>query len=561
MALNVLLCFTVLSKLVPCVLAQVQHFYSNPALAPPTLVVETHNRSLTDAGYIFMTPFQDAQPSPLIFRSDGTLIWDGRAYVDGLQGHDLTVCDYNETSNLCFMYGVQENGYARGYGLVLDQTYTQVLNVTSGNGESGLDQHEFFVKENGTTVLATIYKQIPFDAATSAPGNTALENVTWLQVGIFQRIELATNNVLFEWQSSDFVPVSASYVLPGTTDISGDGLSAGTAWDYFHINSVDMFENGDYLVSARHAKTVYRINGTDGSIVWQLNGMTSDFTQDFTFDFQHNARVRNENGSTVVISVYDNGSDDLPPSTGTSKPGYEQYSAGKVLSVDTSANTSTLLEWYISPDKQLSNSQGDLQYLPNGNKFMGMGDLPFAVEFTDNSTGNASVVYYAHLENDNNTDTFSSYRNFKFEWIAQPAAPPDLFVYAQNCSTSPVFYASWNGATEVNSWRFQTSNESTGPFSTVAAIRKSGFETHTSVAAGDFSLFTIVEARGAFGELLGSSSVVQTFVPATSIANCTSTSCGPTLNYTSAATLACPVTRSTRKHHKTSPGYGYPFTA
>ena len=327
-----------------------------------------------------------------------------------------------------------------------------------------------------------------------------------------------------------------------------------------HINSVDMFENGDYLVSGRHVKTVYRINGTDGSIIWQLNGMTSDFTQDFTFDFQHNARVRGENGSTVVISVYDNGADDSPPPTGHSKPGYEPYSAGKVLSLDTAANTSTLLDWYVSPGKQLSTSQGDLQYLPNGNKFMGMGDLPFAVEFTDNSTGNATVAYYAHLENDN-TATFSSYRNFKFEWIGQPATPPDLFVFAQNCSTSPVFYASWNGATEVNSWRFQTSNESTGPFSTVATVVKGGFETQATVATGEFSLFTIAEARGAFDELLGASAVVQTFVPAANITNCTATSCGPTLNYTTAAALGCPVTRSTRKDPHNPPTYGFRFTA
>ncbi|MCJ1403059.1 hypothetical protein MMC11_006282 [Xylographa trunciseda] len=560
MAFNALLSFTVLINLVPRALAQVQHFYSNPTLAPPTLIVETHNRSITEAGYIFMSPFQDPQPAPLIYRSDGTLIWDGVAFVDGLQGHDLTVCDYNEASHLCFMYGVQDNGYARGYGLILDQTYTQVLNVSSGNDQPSLDQHEFFVKENGTTVLATIYKQIPFDAATSAPGNPALANITWLQVGIFQEIDLATNDVLFEWQSSDFVPVSASYVAPGTTDISGSGLSESSAWDYFHINSVDKFENGDYLVSGRHVKTVYRINGTDGSIVWQLNGMTSDFTQDFTFDFQHNARVREETDSTVVISVYDNGSDDSPPSTGNSKPGYESYSAGKVLSLDTSAKTSTLLDWYVSPGKQLSTSQGDLQYLPNGNKFMGMGDLPFVVEFTDNSTGDATVAYYAHLENDN-TDTFSSYRNFKFEWIAQPVAPPDLFVYAQNCSTSPVFYASWNGATEVESWRFRTSNESTGPFSTVQTVVKSGFETSATVASGEFSLFTIAEARGAFGELLGSSSAVQTFVPAASVTGCTTTSCGTTLNYTTAATLSCPVTASTRKSHRKAPGYGYRFTA
>ena len=326
-----------------------------------------------------------------------------------------------------------------------------------------------------------------------------------------------------------------------------------------HINSIDKFENGDYLVSGRHVKTVYRISAVDGSIVWQLNGMNSDFTQDFTFDFQHNARIRNESGDTVVISVYDNGSDDSPPPTGRSKPGYEPYSAGKVLSLDTHNFTSTLLDWYVSPGKQLSTSQGDLQYLPNGNKFMGMGDLPFAVEFTDNSTGNGSVVYYAHLENDN-TDTFSSYRNFKYEWIAEPAAPPDLFVYAQDCSSSPMFYASWNGATEVLSWRFHTSNDSTGPFSIAATVAKQGFETNATVAAGAFNLYTIAEARNARGQTLGSTGAIKTFVPAASIANCTSTSCGPTLNYTTAATVNCTATPSTHKEHG-PPGYGVHFTA
>ena len=161
-----------------------------------------------------------------------TLIWDGAEFVVGIGAHDLTVCDYNETSHLCFIAAAQENGYARGHGLILDPSYSLVLNVSSGDDQPALDQHEFWVKENGTTALITVYKQIPFDAATSAPGIPSLVNVTWLQACIFQEIDLATNKVLFEWQSSDFVPVSASYVMPGTTDVSGDGLSESTAWDY-----------------------------------------------------------------------------------------------------------------------------------------------------------------------------------------------------------------------------------------------------------------------------------------------------------------------------------------
>lgn len=154
------------------------------------------------------------------------------AFVAPLGAHDLTVCHYNASPHLCFISAVQDSGYARGSGLILDQTYTQVLNVSSGNGQPGLDQHEFLVKDSGTTVLVTIYKQIPFNGSSYASTEPAIGNVTWLQIGIVQEIELATGNVNFEWQTIDHVPVTASYVLPGTTDISGNGLSQNSAWDY-----------------------------------------------------------------------------------------------------------------------------------------------------------------------------------------------------------------------------------------------------------------------------------------------------------------------------------------
>lgn len=307
-----------------------------------------------------------------------------------------------------------------------------------------------------------------------------------------------------------------------------------------HINSVDKDPNGDYLVSGRHVKTIFKISGGTGSILWQLGGKSSSFTTDYTFNFQHNARYLAETDSTTTISLYDNGSDDAPPPSGQSKPGYEAFSSGMVVSIDTVANTSTLMERYISPGRQLSDSQGNLQSLPSGNKFMGMGSVHYAVEFTTNATGNAEVVFYAHL---NNTDgrAFSSYRNYKFPWSAQPAAPPDLFVYAQNCFAAPVFYASWNGATEVASWRFRTGNGTTGPSSHVGTVPKSGFETSATFAGEGFALFAVAQALDAWGGVLGESEAVRAFVPAGSLGGCDGMSCGTSLNYTSAPTTTCDV--------------------
>lgn len=163
----------------------------------------------------------------LLLTCKQTLIWDGLAFVAPVNAHDLTMCNYQGTPHLCFVDAAQFNGYARGHGVILDSTYTIVREVSSGNNQPGLDQHEFRIQDGSSSVLATIYKQIPYNGS-----EYGMANVTWLSIGIFQEIDVATGNVLFEWQTIDHVPINQSYVLPGTTDISGDGLTQDTAWDY-----------------------------------------------------------------------------------------------------------------------------------------------------------------------------------------------------------------------------------------------------------------------------------------------------------------------------------------
>ena len=64
------------------------------------------------------------------------------------------------------------------------------------------------------------------------PSSNGIHNVSWVLNGAFQEIDIATGAVLFEWNSLDHVPVTLSQVMPGTTDISGNGLTTDTAWDY-----------------------------------------------------------------------------------------------------------------------------------------------------------------------------------------------------------------------------------------------------------------------------------------------------------------------------------------
>jgi hypothetical protein len=162
---------------------------------------------------------------------NGTLIWDGADLVKNSNAHDLTMCNYNQSPHMCFVNAAQLNGYARGKGVILDPTYTQVQEVGPANGQPLLDQHEFMVIEDGTAVLTTIYKQVPFNSNASL----GLGRVKWVTTGIFQDVDIDTNACNFEWSSIDHVPVNMSYVLPSTTDISGDGLTNNTAWDYLYV--------------------------------------------------------------------------------------------------------------------------------------------------------------------------------------------------------------------------------------------------------------------------------------------------------------------------------------
>jgi hypothetical protein len=84
-------------------------------------VVEVNDVDLTADGYIFAAPFEDDQPSPLIFDASGTLIWDGAALVAGSNAYDFHTCSRTGEPFLCFVSGALEIGYARGQIEKLDE--------------------------------------------------------------------------------------------------------------------------------------------------------------------------------------------------------------------------------------------------------------------------------------------------------------------------------------------------------------------------------------------------------------------------------------------------------
>ena len=273
---------------------------------------------------------------------------------------------------------------------------------------------------------------------------------------------------------------------------------------------MDRFAGGDYIISARHTDTLYRISAVDGSIIWQLGGKTSDFTQNYNFSYQHDPRILSENSTTTIISLFDNAYNGFN--------GSSLFSTGKIIAIDNTTMTSTLLQNYTAPDPSgglVSASQGNIQVLPNGNVFSGWGSQAYVTEFAADGT----PVFYAHFA----TTGALHYRAYKFNFTSSPVDAPALYTYSRNHSSSTAYYVSWNGATEVASWTFY-SGQSADNLTLVGNTKKVGFETVSTTS--EFYQFSMAEAVAANGTGLRNSTIVGTFVPGSQLADsCTDTQC------------------------------------
>ncbi|PSK45242.1 hypothetical protein B9Z65_2382 [Elsinoe australis] len=482
-------------------------FYTRPQSAAPVLDVTIQGNF--SQGYVFVAPYQAYHPGPYIYDKFGNLIWDGYGVVGASNAHNFRPCSYQGSDHLCYSQMNQQLGYGIGQALIVNSDYRTVTAVQTGGNAANADMHEFQLIGDGQTAVVASYQAIPYDLS----GFNITSGMGWLSQGVFQEVNVTTGEVLYEWFSSNHVDPSMTMIKPNSTDVSGDGLTPATAFDYFHINSVDKSTaSGDYLVSARHTSTIYLVNGTDRNIIWQLSSQShSDFRPNFNFSSQHDARFISENDTTTVISLFDNASN-----------GYGQtdtQSSGKVVAIDHNAGTATLLSQTYFPREGgiLSTSQGNTQVLANGNTFHGWGNWAYVSEH--NSSGDA--VFFAQFA----SDKTMNYRAFSMDWTSTPSMTvPEVYSYAQSDNSSNRVYVSWNGATEVAKWRFYASAGMDQDFQVVGEADKSGFETR--YVADAFFPWWRAEALDGAGNALRNSSFQPTFVPSEALsAACTEDGC------------------------------------
>jgi arylsulfotransferase ASST len=321
------------------------------------------------------------------------------------------------------------------------------------------------------TALLTVYEVVPADLS---PIGGPKYGAAW--DGIVQEVNIETGRVLFEWHSLEHVGIEESYVRPPSDPASPH--------DYFHINSIDVDHDDDLLVSARNTWTVYKVDRESGEVLWRLGGKKSSFQmgQGTRTAFQHDAR-RHEDGT---ITIFDNGA----------YPQVHDRSRAILVELDEENMSAILVRGYASPQKPLATSQGNAQLLPNSNVFVGWGSAPYISEFSYDGE---------LLLNGRFPPNGESYRAFRFPWSGHPTDEPAVTV-EQGPDAKVKLYASWNGATEVESWEVLAGSRP-GQLQSLGSVPWDGFET-AMLAQTSHSYFA-VRAKDRLGQALGTSASVK----------------------------------------------------
>jgi Arylsulfotransferase (ASST) len=449
-------------------------FRSRPDLTPPPIEI-SNSEPGTAPGLIFADPrAADGQTGPIIFDDDGEPIWFQPMTGAAKQTLDFRAQKYRGQPVLTWWEGVSALGQGLGHFVMLDSSYHEVGAVRVGNGYAGADLHEFKITPEGTALIC-VYNRVRWD--TTAVGG---EEDDFITDGIVQEIEISSSRVLFEWHSLDHVDLNETYAeVP---------QGANEDFDFFHVNSIELDGDGNFIISARSTWTVYKIDRWTGEILWRLGGKRSSFEarEGAEFAYQHDARVH-EGGR---LSIFDNGDIALDGAA----------SRGIVLDLDTDAVTATLEQEFIHPSKILSVFGGDLQLLPNANAFIGWAAVPAFTEF--NSDG-------AVLLNGRFPEGIVTYRTYRFPWIGQPSDLPAIAAEIGSGNEVTV-YASWNGATEVVIWRVLAGPDSDQLTEVGSAARK-GFETAITVQTNE--RYVAVQAEDRAENVLGVSEAIMASPP------------------------------------------------
>jgi hypothetical protein len=445
-------------------------YHSNRSLKAPRLRV-TRRRSGRARGYLVLnTGWDEERPRP-----EGLLIADDRGRpvyfkqrTAARKIFDVAVQQYRGRPVITYWEGRFAAGWGYGDYVVLDDSYREILRVEAKGGYRS-DIHDMRITPQDT-LLVQAYNRVRHDLR-SVGGRRAGEVLD----NVIQEIDPTTGRLLFEWHSLGAIGLRESLDRP----------ERGQPFDYFHLNSMDVAQDGDILLSARNTCALYEIDRSTGAVNWRLGGRRSDFRvpRNARFCRQHDARWISDD----EISLFDNHID---------RPHDGGQSRAIKLAVNERRHRVRLLRGYKHPRRLAAANKGGARMQPNGNMLVAWGAVPVVTEYTRRGR----IVLDARFAG----ATDGSYRALRSDWVGRPATDPA--VAAEHRSDRTAVWASWNGATEVARWEV-LGGASPAALAPVGSRARAGFETGQTVAGRH--AYVAVRALAADGTVLGTSRTVQ----------------------------------------------------
>jgi EmrB/QacA subfamily drug resistance transporter len=455
-------------------------YVTAPALHPPVLTshVSTNPKYLAP-GYIFMANFYNVSHPPMVGQSgplilDDSLqpVWFRPVPVNDVAGN-LSLQTYEGRPTLAWWQGLITNTGATESGkyVIVDQHYRPIATLTGADGWV-LTLHEFVIR--GHDVWVTANKNIPRNLSRFGGAyNGALID------SAVQEYDLRTGKLLYSWDALKHISLDDGRATLPTN---------GFPWDAYHVNAIDVPGDGTFVVSMRNTWAAYKVDIATGKIIWTLGGPHSSFKfgSGAHFEWQHDVVVYP--GSPLVTMFDDHccqitsGDIDVPPNA---------PSRGLVLKLDQGSHTATVAAQFSHGAGFDADYMGSVEPLSNGNEFIGWGSRPYISEYSP--TGQMLLDAYLPYPD-------LSYRARIEPWVGQPLYPPAGAARTSHGRTT--VYASWNGATQLASWRVLAGPS--GSHTAVATGAKTGFETAIPVS-GSYTTFK-VQALDARGRTIGTSS-------------------------------------------------------
>lgn len=449
----------------------VRSFESEPNLHPPTVSVTTDSSQATPGDVFFGFNGGHAQWGPTIMDGEGHLIWFHPMQGDN-HAMDFKVAEYEGKKVLVWWQGyIPPIGVGFGRDEIYNSHYQKIAEVKAGNGYHA-DLHEVLITPEGQA-YTTAYTLVK---ANLSPDHGPREGN--LQDAILQEIDIKTGLVMFEWHAYGHVGLRESYSHPPNIP--------NWPFDFFHINSISMDPSGDgnFIISARNTWAGYEIDHRTGNILWRLGGKKSSFKMEKGTQtaYQHDIRWHPDG----TLTAFDDGS----------SPQVHHQSRVIHEEIDWATKTVKLISEDVHNPSLVANSQGNDQLMSNGDSFVGWGSEPYLTEYGPEG----KTLFNALLPTPG-----ESYRAYRFQWSGTPSSPPSIAARKEAGGAVSV-YASWNGATEVGSWRVLagTSRNHLEPAGTATSA---GFETKIALHTKD--TWFAVQPLDSSGQTLATSNAVE----------------------------------------------------